>query len=350
MLSHPQAFDPDGPGLKNGNLYGLPHTLEESEVHLIPVPWDATVSYRSGTCSGPQAILEASSQVEVYDPRFSQAWEPGISLLPLPKMLAEANREAREKAVEIIEALEQGSTLLNHSQLLKGVNQACERMIDWVEKQAKEAMDEGKCVAVLGGDHSTPLGLLRALADRYSEFGILQIDAHMDLRNAYEGFTYSHASIMHNVLQIPSVGTLIQVGVRDYCQEEIQVHQENQGRIFHFPGREIANRLLEGISWKEQIQEMLAPLPQSVYISFDIDGLEPTLCPDTGTPVPGGLSFEQALYLIDQLASSGREIIGFDLCEVNPGENEWNAIVGARVLYRLYLARLISRRNTYSNE
>ena len=192
----------------------------------------------------------------------------------------------------------------------------------------------GKVPAVLGGDHSTPLGLMQAVAEQEGDFGILQIDAHADLRNAYEGFTYSHASIMFNALKIPQLKKLVQVGIRDICQAEAVMAEKNE-RIRIFYDSDLKTAAFEGKSWKEQVKEIVEELPEKVYVSFDIDGLDPKLCSATGTPVPGGFEFEEAMYLIKSVVESGRKIVAFDLCEVGPGEDEWNGNVGARVLYRM---------------
>jgi agmatinase len=196
-------------------------------------------------------------------------------------------------------------------------------------------MKQGKLVGLVGGDHSIPLGFLRALCEKYDRFGILQIDAHADLRKAYEGFAYSHASIMYNALKVPAVNRLVQVGIRDICEEEEKVMQRAMGRVVTFYDDDIKSQQYEGKTWTSICDEIINTLPDLVYISFDIDGLDPKLCPSTGTPVAGGLEFDQAKYLITKLVHSGRKIIGFDLCEVAPGPTEWDANVGARMLYHL---------------
>ncbi len=177
------------------------------------------------------------------------------------------------------------------------------------------------------------------MSDVHSEFGILQIDAHADLRVAYEGFTYSHASIMYNVLgNIPQVKKLVQVGIRDYCDEELDIINESNGRIVTFFDRDIKARQYEGETWKVICNDIISSLPQKVYISFDIDGLDPKLCPNTGTPVPGGFEAEQIFYLFRMVRESGRELIGFDLNEVSSGNHSGDgidAITGARVLFKL---------------
>jgi len=195
-------------------------------------------------------------------------------------------------------------------------------------------LDENKIPGLLGGDHSTPYGLIKAISERYPNFGILQIDAHMDLRKAYEGFVWSHASIFYNVMQTLPIRKLVQVGIRDYCQEETDYAMSLQDRITINTDRDMRRSLFQGISYHEICKNIIAHLPDEVYVSFDIDGLDPSLCPSTGTPVPGGLSIQEAFYLLELVKESGRKIIGFDLCEVG-GNNAWDANVGARVLYKL---------------
>jgi len=215
------------------------------------------------------------------------------------------------------------------------INEACENLNVYVRNTAAKLLNEGKMIGLLGGDHSTPLGLLRALSERYDRFGILQIDAHADLRRAYEGFTYSHASIMFNALKLPSVQRLIQVGVRDYCEEEVVAMNRGMGRIVNFFDDDIKAQLYGGKTWSDICKDIIKVLPDNIYISFDIDGLDPKLCPGTGTPVPGGFELQQVTYLLKQIALSGKRIIGFDLSEVAPGSTDWDANVGARALYQL---------------
>ena len=189
---------------------------------------------------------------------------------------------------------------------------------------------------MLGGDHSVPLGFFKAQAEKHGDFGILQIDAHCDLRDSYEGFKYSHASIMYNALhEIPSLKKLVQVGIRDYSDGELEIIQNNKERIVTFFDRDIKDRLFEGDTWKNVVDDIIQTLPPKVHLSFDIDGLDPKLCPNTGTPVAGGFEVEQINYLLRKLIQSGRQLIGFDLNEVGVGENDWDANVGARVLYKL---------------
>ena len=329
------AFDQNSAAVKGSNLYGLPFTAEESDIVILPVPWEVTVSYAAGTADGPQAILDASMQVDLYDSDAPDAWKAGFHLLPINEELAEISNELRDRAENHIEAISNGEPLDPNSEALQSINEACQNMVNFVEAETTKWLDQGKLVGLLGGDHSTPLGFIHALSKKHNDFGILQIDAHCDLRIAYEDFEYSHASIMYNALKSPQISKLVQVGIRDYCEQEADMIRQSNGRIVTFFDEALKNQTYEGKTWKQQADEIISHLPQKVYISFDIDGLQPGLCPNTGTPVAGGLEFAQAVYLLRKLAESGRTIIGFDLNEVAPGEDEWDANVGARLLYKL---------------
>ena len=327
------AFDPNNLAGEDSNLFGLPFTAEESDIVILPVPWEVTVSYATGTAKGPDAILEASKQVDLFDSDCPGAWKAGIHLLPPNEELAEKSVELRDRAERHIHTLQQNAEIENDA--LDTINNACADMVAYVQQECGYWLDRKRIVGLLGGDHSTPLGFIQALAERHESFGILQFDAHCDLRDAYEGFTYSHASVMYNALKLPQVSRLVQVGIRDYCEQEFELIRNSNGRVIAFFDEALCNGRYEGRTWKEQCDEIINTLPEKVYVSFDIDGLNPSLCPNTGTPVAGGLEFSQAIYLLRSLVKSGRTIIGFDLNEVAPGEDEWDANVGARLLFKL---------------
>jgi len=228
------------------------------------------------------------------------------------------------------------------------VNELGEKLNQYVYQETKRLLNAKKCVGIVGGDHSVPYGAILAMGEKHSSFGILHFDAHSDTRKAYEGFTWSHASIMYNVLEnIPQVTKLVQVGIRDFCEEELNYVQRQEERVQVFFDRDLARRKFEGANWSKLSKEIVASLPKHVWVSFDIDGLDPRFCPHTGTPVPGGLDFQEANYLLSTLVNSGKEIIGFDLNEVAPNlENQgddWDANVGARLLYKLSAWTLASQ-------
>jgi len=329
------TFNPNSVGVPNGSYFALPASADSSALTLIPVPWDVTTSYRPGAANGPQAMLNASSQVDLYDLENGDAWKSGIATLPESSRIRQLCSSARKDAEAVMALLEKGANEDDEAlkPFLDKVNSASLELNEWVYRQAKQQLGRSKLVGLVGGDHSVPLGFIRALSEVYSDFGLLHIDAHADLREAYEGFEFSHASIMYNTLRLfPQVSALVQVGVRDLCTDELEL-AAGSDRVHLFDDYTLNAALLNGRTWAQLCGYMLAKLPQRVYISFDIDGLSPDLCPNTGTPVPGGLSFHQACYLISRLVALGKTIIGFDLCEVGGGE--WDATVGARVLYKL---------------
>jgi agmatinase len=334
-------FDPSQPGLADASIFGLPFTAEESEIIVVPAPWEVTVSYGAGASDGPEAILEASFQVDLLHQEFPELWKLGIYMdnSELTEEWAEKSRDYKAMAQPIIAALEGGQNIEQDPTLkedLDTINEVCEQFHSAVQQRIEFWMEKGKKVVLLGGDHSTPLGYYKALARMHDDFGILHLDAHMDLRIAYEGFTYSHASIMYNALQLPQISKIVQIGIRDFSEQEVEVVEQYKDRVKVFTDRDLKAETFEGITWKQQCDNIINALPQKVCISFDIDGMYPWYCPNTGTPVPGGFSFEQASYLFSRLAASGKEIIGFDLVEVAPGENDdWDGNVGARMLFHM---------------
>lgn len=337
-----ENFDPNAPGLKDNNIFGLPPMEKEAEVIVIPVPWEVTVSYRPGTSRGPEQVMEASLQVDLFDADLPGQWKKGIYMLPIDQEIKNKSDYLRSCAELVIDSLSEGFEVENNQQLsskMDEVNQGGIELKSWLKETAGRYLNQGKKVALLGGDHSTPLGFLHSLAEKHGDFAVLQIDAHADLRRAYEGFQYSHASIMYNILEeIPAVTKLVQVGIRDYCDEEFEAITKSQGRIVTFFDRDLKAGAYQGKTWDQQTDEIIRELPERIYISFDIDGLDPKLCPNTGTPVPGGFELEQVFYLFGKIHKAGKQLIGFDLNEVScgaQGADSIDPIVGARVLYKL---------------
>lgn len=325
--------------MNNGRYFGLPFTPEQARLVLMSVPWDVTTSYREGTAGGPDAILDASLQVDLYDLHNPDGWRQGIGTLPVGDTLELRGKKLREEARRVIEHWESGGTAGESvRRRIARVNEGSEKLNAEVYDEACRWLDAGKKVGLVGGDHSVPLGLIRAVAERNPGVGVLHVDAHADLRRAYEGFIYSHASIMYNVLnEAAGVSALVQVGVRDLCDDEARL-AASDARVRLFDDYALSAAKFDGGSWNAVCDRIVACLPEKVYVSFDIDGLAPEYCPHTGTPVPGGLSFAEAVYLLDRLTVSGREVVGFDLCEVAPdpaGDDDWDANVGARMLYKL---------------
>lgn len=343
-----QTFDPNAAAGADSGIFGLPYTAEQAIVHFLPVPWEATTSYGGGTSQGPQAIFEASKQVDLYDLDVLKPYEPGLFMLPASREIAAWNTEAKTRAAKVIEV---GGKITGNADLeraLARVNELSVKVNESVYADTRRIIASGKIPGIVGGDHSVPFGAIQAAAEKWPGLGVLHFDAHSDTRDAYEGFEWSHASIMHNVLtRIPGVSKLVQVGIRDFCEEELDFcESQPDKRVEIFFDGHLARKKMEGVTWAKLCEQMIQGLPGEVWISFDIDGLDPRFCPHTGTPVPGGMDFQEANYLIGALVRSGRRVVGFDLNEVAPhpdGADEWDANVGARLLYKLTAWTLASQ-------
>ena len=332
-------FDPNSVGNPNNGIFGLPFTQEDAKLILLPVPWEVTVSYKAGTARATERICRASLQVDLMDDDNAEGWKRGIFLRDVDKNVLAKSDYLRKEAELYINYITEGDALCDNKfmqKVLREINEGSEFLNQWVYEQTKEFLDKGKLVGILGGDHSSPLGFYKAIAEKYGNFAILQIDAHCDLRPSYENLKYSHASIMYNALEeIPQLSKLVQAGTRDFSSGELDYIKNSNGRVVTYFDKKLKERGYEGETWQQIVEEMIAHLPQKVYLSFDIDGLDPKLCPNTGTPVLGGLEIEQVYYLLKKIIASGRKLIGFDLSEVGVGESDWDANVGARILWKL---------------
>jgi len=334
-LSH---FDCNSASNPKNNIFGLPFTEEESSVIILPVPWEVTVSYGAGTSRAADHIFQASMQVDLFDAETDNAWKKGIYMRPTDRKVLMKSDYLRKEAELYIDYTSKGEIVENNNFMCKSlreINEGSANMNKWVYEQTKDLLARGKMVALLGGDHSTPLGYFKAIAERYGDFGILQIDAHCDLRKSFESFVYSHGSVMYNALtEIPEIKKLVQIGVRDYSEEEWNYIHSSNSRVTTFFDRDIKEKQYEGVCWKDIADSIIAQLPDKVYISFDIDGLDAKYSRHTGTPVPGGFDTDQIFYLVKKILQSGRSFIGFDLDEIGVGETGWDANVGARILWR----------------
>jgi agmatinase len=334
-------LDVDGAGDPSGSIFGLPYDEDECSLVLVPVPWEPTTSYGGGAAGGPEAIRAASPQLDLFDPELAELgiaepWIYGIHMLDENPTVRAWNDEACRLARRV---REDGP---NCAEALAQVNARSNELNAWVSAQAEALLARGKIVGIVGGDHSVPFGAITAHAKQYPGLGILHVDAHADLRERYEGFAHSHASIMRNVIDaVDDLGALVQVGVRDVSRTEYETASAHP-RISTWYDHAITRRLAHGDTWGRLCDEIVGGLPQHVWISFDIDGLDPSLCPSTGTPVPGGLSFGAAMTLCSTLLRCGKTVVGFDLVEVASSSvpnaqpsSQWDGNVGARMLYRL---------------
>ena len=214
-------FDPNAAPDEDSGVFGLPHTEKDAALVLLPVPWEVTTSYGGGTSKGPSAILAASGQVDLFDGDVIKPYEPGIFMKPESKDVCAWNKSAKIAAQKVIRA---GGRIAGRKDLrnaLRAANDAGDKLNGWVRHETAALLNAGKIVGVVGGDHSVPYGAFQAAADKFGSFGLLHFDAHSDTRVAYEGFAWSHASIMYNALKnIPQISRIVQVGIRDYCEQE----------------------------------------------------------------------------------------------------------------------------------
>jgi agmatinase len=262
---------------------------EDAFFHIIPIPYEETVSYGGGTGKGPASILEASWQLETFD-NFSSPCELGIyTRPPVP------------------------------------VSDAAEQVMNNIAAATQEVLALGKMPVGIGGEHSVTWGIIKGLLDAgETDFGVVQIDAHADLRDRYEGHKHSHASVMRLVVEagVP----LFQLGIRAYCEEEMQARKDyNVGYLD-------AHQLVPN-----NVQEFQLPenFPKKVFFTLDVDGMDPSVFPSTGTPVPGGLGWYQTLNLFESVARQ-RQIIGFDVLEFAPidGFHAYD-FAAAQLMYKL---------------
>lgn len=328
-------FDPSAAAAPDSGVFGLNHTAEDSAVVLIPAPYDATVSYGVGTSLGPAAILEASKQVDLEDPQFGEFWRAGIHMEDADLRFEALNHEARGHVARARDGAADAAALADE----------CGSIVrTMIRNRARAAFSAGRIPGLVGGEHAVSFGIMEAAAET-GPVGVLHIDAHDDLRSAYEGFTWSHASVMRNVVdRLPNIKRVVSVGVRDSCAEEREKKSQLGSRWVAYDDLTLARRVEGGEPFAVIAQEAVAQLPERVHVTLDIDGLDPSLCPGTGTPVPGGLSFHRLLVLIEALRESGKTVTSFDVVEVSPvGDHEWDANVGARVVFKLCGLAVASR-------
>lgn len=344
-MTSKKVIDPNSKASSKDGIYGLPFKEKDAQVVYIPVPWDVTTSYQAGTSKGPKALLEASAQIDFFDLDFVDAFQAGLYMKKESSKIKKLNTQGRTLAKKIIDA--DDSALQKNKILQKNlaqVNQICNDLNNEIYKETKTLLAQNKISVVVGGDHATPFGAIKAYAEKYPNLGILHFDAHSDTRIAYMGFENSHASIMHNVMEkIPGVSKLVQVGIRDFCEQEF-IYTRDHKKIEVYFDQVLARRKMSGENFLKIATEIVSHLPSHVYISFDIDGLDPRYCPNTGTPVPGGLDYQEVMLIINELVKSGKKLVGFDLVEVAPNpkdkSNEWDANVGMRLLYKMTSASL----------
>ena len=273
------------------------HTaFERARVVVVPAPYDGTTCYRPGTREGPQAIIDASRNLELYDPELRRSpYRVGIHTL---------------RAIEPVMGNAAG-------------------MVDRIERVTTALLERGKFVATLGGDHLTAIGAIRAHAKRYPGMSVLQIDAHADLREEYEDSRMSAATVMRRVLEF--CPRTAQVGIRSLSEPEARLVEER--KLPMWLASTIAEQTLRGR--RDWIDEVVASLSDEVYVTFDIDGLDPSLVPGTGTPEPGGLGWYDVMALLEAVTAR-RRVVGCDLVELSPLiEGHVSPVVAAKAVYKM---------------
>lgn len=261
--------------------------LESAAYVLLSVPYDGTSTFVKGADKGPQAILDASDSLELYDIQYD------------------------------IDASKAGVYTDHYDYDLS----TPEAMVRSVYERVSYFLDMGKRMAMVGGEHSVSVGAIRAMSERFPDLTVLQIDAHADLRDEYHGSPYNHACVMRRAQECARV---VQVGIRSVCEEEqCNIVPEN---IFY------AHNIVGRTGWEDEVLERLTG---NVYISFDLDGLDPSILPATGTPLPGGLQWYPTLNLLEKVFRA-RRVVGFDVVELCPQEgNVVSDVLAASLVYKM---------------
>jgi len=268
--------------------------LKEAEAVILPIPYEATVTYGGGTREGPEAILSASRQVELWDEEDDCDPAAAIRLATALPVLPEASGP--------------------------------QAMLDKIRRLVQPWIQQGKLIAALGGEHTITTALVQAAQTRYPDLTVVALDAHADLRDAYDGSKLSHACVLRRVYELGRPLTLL--GTRSYSQEEFQLLRVAP-RLKVYPARDLHSP--EG--W-QRVLDHLQGISGPVYLSIDLDALDPGIMPGVGTPEPGGLTYYQALAVIAALAHRG-PIIGLDLVELAPIPGQrLSEFTAARLLYK----------------
>lgn len=331
---------------KKTKAFGAETSFEEADLILIPVPWEATASYGSGASRGPDLVRKASFQLDFFNPTVKDTYNHRIHFEEADPLIVSLNEKAEVWAKGIQKNWKEDKVLnAKKKALSEKVNQASQRLLDWIYEKSSRIFQKGKVPVLVGGEHSVSEGLIRLIGERLKgKYGVLHLDAHADLRGSYQGFKYSHASVMHNVLNLDHAPRkLVQVGVRDLCKEEYQ-KIKNDSRVDCYFDEDTSSRLFSGEHWAEICRQIISQLPSEIYVSLDVDVLSWNYAPGTGTPVPGGLSFNQVVYLLSEIKRQKKQLIAFDVVETADGGknkifSEWNGNVSARLIY--YLAGLV---------
>lgn len=269
-----------------------------AEVAILPVPYDGTTSYQAGTRNGPSAIIAASRQLEWHDPESGQTWtDRGIVTLPevFPDFASP------------------------------------ERMVARIREAVEEVLVDGKWLMMLGGEHSISTGAIGPVAQRHPGLTVVQIDAHLDLRDEYEGTPYSHASVMRRVHGLPGVSRILQFGIRNVSREELDFCESAGLQPWTM------ERIRRTPDW---IVRALDGLKGPVYLTVDLDGFDPSVIPGVGTPEPGGLLWQEGIDLINAVFARA-DVVAADVNELCPLAGQWlSDFAAAKLTYHIIGKRL----------
>jgi agmatinase len=262
-------------------------SLDKSSIVLIPVPYDGTSTWQKGADKGPQAFLEASINMELYD--------------------IETDSEVYHHGIYLADPVSE--------------NSSPEAMVDAVHATAKKYIKKNKFVTLFGGEHSISIGSIRAFKEMYENLSVLQIDAHADLRKEYDGSTCNHACAVYEASQTTN---LVQVGIRSMDSIELGVNEEEKTFFAH--------EMVNDDYWAENAVELLT---ENVFITIDLDAFDPSICPSTGTPEPGGLLWYETLDFLKQVFKE-KNVVGFDIVELCPNPNEKSSdFLAAKLYYKM---------------
>lgn len=329
-----------------GYYFGDKTSPKSADVVIVSAPWSVTSDFGRGATYTPDAVIDASAESSLYDVNGAVSVEERVATAEIDYNIQELSEHLGREAERLANQTVDASALVGEYAMRKmaHINEGFAEMHTSVYKQVKHWAEQGKLVAVMGGDHSVAFGAAKALADIHQGIGVLFIDAHADFVREGELYNYSHRSIARNMVEeIPSIERFVEVGVRDISRAE-SVELYSNGKIEVFLAEKLAARRFEGESWNSLCGEIVSQLPQKVYISLDIDALKIEFCNNTNAPVPGGMTFDEVVYLINTVVESGREIVGFDISEVvSKLGDKMDAIVAARLLSKMCVAAIRSR-------
>lgn len=326
------APDDGSPGVR-GVLFGLPVLPVCADVIVMPVEWGVTVSGVPGTHAASHRIIEASVQLDTY--HFGRGVELGgrVAALPACSEIATKNRELLSSAGLLLRGAGENTTY-EPGQVARQLDLASEWMLGRVSADASYWLSRGKKVCLLGGEHTVMVGLLGAVAEKYAcPLGLLFFDAHVDMRERFAGLRYSHASTLHLALQVlPPGSKVVCLGARDISEREAQrLHANSDIKVVSWYQWV---RARHGGSLHQLVREVVGSLPERVYVSVDVDVFDGCLGLCTGTPVAGGILYDEFVVLLEEVVASGREVVAADLCEANV-RDEREAAAVARVLWEL---------------